>query len=382
MLETEGLSRLRLRQPCERPACAHEWPPPYLLTAMVAAMAAVMLPPGVCSGGGSTGASCPGTVVISTFHGGKHCACPTGSRCTGSLCSVGHKVNGAAYDHGVHGFDVSCNDCSCAEVAEAASFDEVREKRFLWIVGAHHKTGSFLMERIWGRLKREASPPLKIIVKSFNPVTSDQWAKMAKAETDVVVTFHASGIGPSLVATMDARPYRFVHIVRDPADQVVSAVLYERQRLAAQGADRSHDAYLKVVRNAPDGTDESALFAMADFMTADLEEGASQYEMAHADHNALNIRFEDFSVDFDETVRRIFSFLGVPAHQEDDFVRIAGHEDLKKKTSEWLSNSSHVTTGKNDVRRAELKSVLLGSAKYSGMFAALRRRLGYPEHAR
>ena len=194
---------------------------------------------------------------------------------------------------------------------------------------------------------------LKINVKSFKPVPPEQWAKIGKTETDVVVTFHATGIGPSLVATMDGRPYRFVHIVREPADQVVSAVLYERQRLATTDAERIHDAYLKVVRNAPGGTDESALIAMADFMASDLEEGAAQYEMAQVDHNALNIRFEDFSVDFDETVRRIFSFLGVPALQEDDFVRIAGHEDLKKKSTEWLGNSSHVTTGKNDVRRAE-----------------------------
>lgn len=107
-----------------------------------------------------------------------------------------------------------------------------------------------------------------------------------------------------------------------------------------------------------------------------------RYEVSQLDHNALNVRFEDFSVDFDETVRRIFSFLGVPEQQEDDFVRIAGYEDLKKKTSEWLSNSSHITTGKSDARRAELKGMLLASTKYGGVFEKLRERLGYPAPGR
>lgn len=187
-----------------------------------------------------------------------------------------HDINASLLDR----FAVWCSDCGCSKVEEATSFDEVRTKRFLWIVGAHHKSGSFLLERIWGRLKREASPPLKINVKSFNPVTTEQWAKIGATDTDVVVTFHAVGIGPALETTMGGRPYRFVHLVRDPADQVVSAVLYERQRLAAPNADKLHDAYIKVVRNAVGGTDESALFAMADFMATDLEQEAAQYVVA------------------------------------------------------------------------------------------------------
>ena len=41
------------------------------------------------------------------------------------------------------------------------------------------------------------------------------------------------------------RPYKFVHVVRDPVKQIVSALLYEIQRIG--GPD--HDKYHKIVRS-------------------------------------------------------------------------------------------------------------------------------------
>eukprot|EP00038_Savillea_parva_P013333 m.7990 g.7990 ORF g.7990 m.7990 type:complete len:376 (-) comp2493_c0_seq2:23-1150(-) len=322
-------------------------------------------------------AVCKGKRLPSKFHGGvEHCVCPVKTRCSGTACSIGHEVNGNAYNNTVHGYSVECSDCRCLAEQPAADFEAHRESKTLWIMGSHHKTGSFLMERVWGHVRREAKPPLKVNVKSYYPVTTEQWKKLSSSDHDVIITFHAENIGPSLEATIH-RPYRFIHLVRDPVDQVVSAVLYEHQRLQATGEGASvHDAFYKVVRKA-DGDLNAAVIAMADFMFSELVQQTVQYETSETDHNALNIRFEDFKHNFEPTFRRIFAFIGVPQGNMEDFVALARKEDLSAKSAEWLQTSRHVTAGKDDIKRDELKTVLLDSPAHRDKLLALRTRMGY-----
>ena len=47
-------------------------------------------------------------------------------------------------------------------------------------------------------------------------------------------------------------------------------------------------------------------------MLPEIEAMALQYKTCEADHNALNIRLEDFRANFTDTVTRMFAFVGVP----------------------------------------------------------------------
>jgi hypothetical protein len=164
--------------------------------------------------------ACEGVLLPSKFHGGEqHCVCPDNARCTGPACSIGHGANANRYGSTVHGYAADCIACACVPYTPHTSFTGMRNQKLLWIVGSHHKTGSFLIERVWGHLRREASPPLKVNVKSFKVVSKPQWVKLSKSDFDVVITFHAEGIGPELVESLAGRPYRFVHLVRDPVEQ-------------------------------------------------------------------------------------------------------------------------------------------------------------------
>lgn len=75
-------------------------------------------------------------------------------------------------------------------------------------------------------------------------MTEEKWRKV-KPETDVLITYHAVDIDQR-VSEWTGRPVRFVHLVRDPLEAVVSAYHYEKQRL--EMGSLVHDEYFKIVR--------------------------------------------------------------------------------------------------------------------------------------
>ena len=76
-----------------------------------------------------------------------------------------------------------------------------------------------------------------------------------------------------------------------------------------------------------------------------------QYLQSERDHNALNVKLEDFSANFDDTLRRIYHFLGVPSQHVEMFVARAGKHDLSRKPAKELKEE-HITRGKYDKVRA------------------------------
>jgi hypothetical protein len=256
----------------------------------------------------------------------------------------------------------------------------------MWIIGTHHKTGSFLASQIWEDGHQLVQPPLKVIINSFKPIQDKKWKKLAEDNVDVVVTFHATGITTALQEVL-GRPYKFVHIVRDPVEQLISAYLYEVQRITAknqevQGAAGIHDKYFKTVANNMDSqmehdtTNHTALFALAKFMEGDVHAMATQYAQAEADHNALNIRLEDFSVDYRDTVKRMLGFLGMPDNILTKFMKAANREDLTQKSKADNIDNLHVTSlGKYD--KGPLRKLLLEHLKWGPQLQEVQRSMGY-----
>jgi hypothetical protein len=82
-----------------------------------------------------------------------------------------------------------------------------------------------------------------------------------------------------------------------------------------------------------------------------------QFLQSESDHNALNVKLEDFEANFEDTLRRIYHFLGVPAQHLELFVAEASKHDLSRKPTTELKEE-HITRGKYDkvlARRALCK---------------------------
>lgn len=112
-------------------------------------------------------------------------------------------------------------------------------------------------------------------------------------------------------------------------------------------------------------------------MRPEQERMAAQFEVSAADHNALNVHFEDFKDDYGATFNRIFTFLGIPRKKMENFLELAKKEDLFTKSAQWLNNSRHVTAGKHETQRAELMTLLLSNQQFGVPLRKLRTRLGY-----
>eukprot|EP01147_Barroeca_monosierra_P005190 gene5190-8796_t len=201
------------------------------------------------------------------------------------------------------------------------------------VLGHNVVLDSFLTQKIWKSLGHLASPSLKLYSSQFRPITKTQWENLPP-DVDVVITFHAKNITRDLEKITN-RPYRFVHMIRDPVDAVVSAFLYELQRTNV------HDHFHKIVSA---GNSTTTLLAMAKEMQQELLDMEQQYLYSDADHNALNVKLEDFSSNFTDTVRRIFHFLDVPKNKIEAFVANAQKQDTHRVPNIILSD--HVTSGK------------------------------------
>ena len=248
-----------------------------------------------CTGSGS--ASCPSNsslpLVFSHHHGTEHCICPADHICRGSRCSIGTANNSIEYTHMRFGFHPDCTDCSCE--AEVPGQLLPRDAGVLWIIGTHHKMGSFLNQDVWMGVRKLVSPALRLHVNSYFPMHESDWRDLPHNK-DVVVTFHAENITQRLVG-ITGRHYRFVHFVRDPAEAIVSAYLYETQRL-----DRG-DRYNRLVKAAD--TDEDALSAILNYtMIHAVRPMLSQFVASETDHDALNIHYEDVLRDYKAPMTR------------------------------------------------------------------------------
>ena len=303
------------------------------------------------------------TVVHSLYHRADHCICPDGYACTGSACSIGHGTDG--YSYTVSGFKSDCVDCRCVWAPRSEGLP--RDKGALWIIGTHHKMRSEFMRDLWKATAQVVTPPLSFKLSCIWPLRMEAWAKIEKS-IDIFVNCHAQDIQPSL-RTIIGRPYRFVHIYRDPVEALVSAYLYETQRYD------SKDRYNVLYRKFNDS--EVAFNEVIDHtMIHAIRPMVAQYRMAEADPNSLNIRFEDFDDNYNMTLRRMFFFLGVPAALEQKFIDRGVEFDINRPgfdlSSEPLKKQEHITTGKYD-KGPLLERVANGP--YKDELAQIRREL-------
>lgn len=288
-----------------------------------------------------------------------------------------------------------------------------KEKPLL-IVGTHHKTGTALMalvlrEAFSVHKKMTGGKPSGVMMGYFgNPETmdapfafyycdhlySDTWNKTDSSSSDHL---------PKLVDNHQffKGHYKFVHLVRDPMELVISAYLYhhagppdwqevwlyEQHPLSSyqtilnnsscDPGTRLTMSWFDLLRclNQKEGLMAEALF-QTHFGAVPSMVAAVQHIQGDQKHaQVLQLGLEEFQSGFDETVRRMFEFLGFRPRVVESIVRGCAPFDLRRQSSGEKERNEHVTTGKFD--KEKLREMM---RKYEDpVFLQARRVLGYAD---
>ncbi|KUP94377.1 sulfotransferase [Tritonibacter horizontis] len=159
-------------------------------------------------------------------------------------------------------------------------------------IGTHHKTGTVWMRRVWRLIGAALDIPF---VPVHNPA---KWTKIPPTGRVIVVNW-AAAFAPELFDQPDAR---FVHIIRDPRDVLLSGARYHetspgRQERFLHGArdDLAGKSYQEHLQ-ALDSAEAKLAFEMQNMHQKTLTE---MLAWPYGHPRALDLRYEDLIADTD-----------------------------------------------------------------------------------
>lgn len=174
-------------------------------------------------------------------------------------------------------------------------------------VGTHHKTGTVWMRRVWRQIGEALSIPF---LPLHNPA---KWQKVPEAGR-VIVANWAGAFAQELFDREDAR---FVHVIRDPRDVLLSGAHYHEtnpgrqerflHEAKAELAGRSYQQHLQALETVEEKLD----FEMQNMHLKTLTE---MLRWPYGHPRALELRYEDLIADEDcarfSEVLAFFGFTG------------------------------------------------------------------------
>ena len=96
------------------------------------------------------------------------------------------------------------------------------------MVGTHHKTGTFIADKLFSAICGEAGLQCEIVLSGSTAV-QDAALIAAGQRQDEIAIHHTWQGTPSHYAELAGRDdWRFVHVVREPCEKIVSGFLYHR----------------------------------------------------------------------------------------------------------------------------------------------------------
>lgn len=175
----------------------------------------------------------------------------------------------------------------------------------LLCIATHHKTGTVWMRRVWRLIGEALNIPF---VPVHNP---DKWQKIPSAGR-VIVANWAGSFAPELFARADAR---FLHLIRDPRDVLLSGARYHETASGKQErflhsprpalGGKSYQEHLQGLPELADKLD----FEMRNMHQKTLEQMRS-WPYGHP--RALDLRYEDLIADEDAALfGRVLAFFGL-----------------------------------------------------------------------
>jgi hypothetical protein len=225
------------------------------------------------------------------------------------------------------------------------------------LVGTHHKTGSAWMRAVFGLACEAAGETMHCGPQRELP-----------AECAVFLEDHSEFDLRAL-----RRPYRGLHLIRDPRDIIVSGAFYHRTSTEAW--------LLEPARRFQGRTYQQAIRAFATDEEAFLFEmewagGQTIRDMLAWDYGNprfIEARYEDLVQDEElEWFRRVFEFLGYQGERLEGMLRIAHENSL---FSGKVASSGHVRSGRPRQWQGHFTPAL--GRRFLRLFGDALVRLGY-----
>ena len=237
------------------------------------------------------------------------------------------------------------------------------------VVATHHKTGTALMHDVFQTIAKNSSFSffdVRAAEDAPGAVTVDE-ARLASAfaRADVLVDYHLGKPLPAYVSRdwqtracesvislleREGRDYRLIHVVRDPADVLVSGAVYHARRvrdetwLDERRAELKGQSYAEFLKTS---TPEEALLAEISFADDELRMLALSYAECAADARCLNVRFESLSTNFTTTLSRALTHLEFPPRDIAAMVKVARVHDMNTWSKDELVSNEHYTKAEN-----------------------------------
>lgn len=225
------------------------------------------------------------------------------------------------------------------------------------LVGTHHKTGTVWLFTIFQKIADLYGLKIHHNLDRRDPASFD------------ILLNDQSTFNLRLLK----RPYKGIHIIRDPRDIIVSSTFYHQ---------KSNESWLHVPRvefggmtyqekiNSLDSLDEQILFEMKHSSNKTI---SSILKWNYNNEHFFEIKYEDLIEDSSmNTFKEIFYFLGFPEAMIPASINIAYNNSL---FSGYVSNDNHVRSGEIKQYRKYFKKI--HTDKFQNIFGDALIKLGY-----
>lgn len=263
------------------------------------------------------------------------------------------------------------------------------------VVATHHKTGTALMHDVFETIAKNSSFSFfDVRAAEDTPGAVADEAKFAAAfaRADVLIDYHLGKPLPAYVTKdwrtracesvislleREDKDYRLVHVVRDPADVLISGAVYHARRIRDEKwlnvpipelKGQSYADFLKT------STPEQALLAEISFADDELRMLVLSYAECAADTRCLNVRFESLSANFTTTLARVLTHLEFSPRDIAAMVTVARVHDMNTWSTDELVSNEHYTKAEN---RSAYYAAARSNPFLNDTLVHLRRALRY-----
>ena len=241
------------------------------------------------------------------------------------------------------------------------------------LIGTHHKSGTVLMRHIMSDTCRALK---------WNCVFNDKPRRCrspreaARNNIDVCFLEH----GGRFRKLGDGLPYRFIHVMRDPLEMVISAYQYHLNTTESWAHRRQSrwngTTYVQYLRSLP--LRQGLIAEVQRSFRDSLKSMPSLYNRTAAHPCTLNLHLEDFARDYSRTTRRMWDLLGITDRRTLNMLneRAAQHN--------IYSRSRHIASrhSTSKTQKQEMRAHLRAAHKAYVRIQEVRTQAGFPSVGR
>lgn len=201
----------------------------------------------------------------------------------------------------------------------------------------HHKTGTVVIEKI-----------LRTIADHYGLKYQYCGQSKLKPDTDIWMQHHSK-----VDLSMIDRPVIGTHMIRNPCSIIVSAYEYHKHTKEgwANRKIRSLDGmtYKQILNNL--NLEEGIIFEMKNTLYVESSKNTIMdiYNWDYNMPNFLELRYEDFMVNFNGVISNMLKHYGFSADMIENSLKMVSRYNLRNKKEEELARNGHITNKNIDL---------------------------------